>query len=63
MNNAILIKVKETKKAIESGKALLVCVYDDNKFNTEAHLEGAIPLSRFEKNLAKLPMDQEIIFY
>ena len=52
MHNANLISVEDAKGRIDSGDALLVCVYDDDKFNTHAHLDGAIPLSQFETLLS-----------
>lgn len=48
---------------VENGMGLLVCIYDDIKFNSGAHLEGAIPMSEFEKMKPDLDEDTRIVFY
>ena len=57
------ISAVEAREKTNSKEALLVCIYDDAKFNDFAHLEGAIPLSEFEKYLPDMDKDQEVIFY
>ncbi len=57
------ISAKDAKSQIDQDLALLVCIYDDAKFNSGAHLEGAIPMSEFTKMKPDLPMDTHIIFY
>ena len=57
------ISAREAKAEIDSGMALLVCIYDDEKFRTKAHLAGAIPMSEFEKMKPDLPKDTNVIFY
>jgi hypothetical protein len=57
------ISAKDAKAAIGSNMGLLVCIYDDVKFNSGAHLEGAIPMSEFEKLKPDLTKDTNIIFY
>jgi len=58
------ISAPNAKSMIESGLGLLVCVYDDEKFNSGSkHLEGAIPMSEFEKLKPDLDKDTRIIFY
>ena len=57
------ISAADAKVKTESGLSLLVCIYDDEKFNSQAHLEGAIPMSEFLKMKPDLAMDTEIIFY
>ncbi len=57
------ISAMDTKVRVDSGMALLVCIYDDNKFNSEAHLAGAVPMSEFERMKPDLSKDTEIIFY
>lgn len=57
------ISAKDAKKIVDADLALLVCIYDDSKFNAGAHLEGAIPMSAFEKMKPDLDKDTHIIFY
>ncbi|MBP1718842.1 MAG: hypothetical protein H6Q43_2280 [Deltaproteobacteria bacterium] len=57
------IPVKEAFAKVKSGKALLVCGYDDEAKFQMMRLEGALSLKEFENRLPKLPKDQEIIFY
>lgn len=46
-----------------SGKALLVCGYEDDAKCRKARLEGSIPLAPFTSMASTLPKDKEIIFY
>jgi hypothetical protein len=57
------ISVKEAYQKVKSGKALLVCGYDDDAKFKALRLEGALSLKEFETRLPKLSKDQEIIFY
>ena len=57
------ISVQEAKDKIDEGMAILVCIYDDEKFSSKAHLAGAIPMSEFEKMKPDLSRDTNIIFY
>nr|WP_319395634.1 hypothetical protein [uncultured Desulfobacter sp.] len=57
------ISAAETKTRIDNGLALLVCIYDDDKFQTHAHLEGAIPMSKFLEMKPGLAKNADIIFY
>ncbi len=57
------ISAPKAKQQVESGLGLLVCIYDDEKFNLSAHLEGAIPMSEFSKLKPDLDKDTNIIFY
>jgi hypothetical protein len=53
----------EVRQKQQSGKALLVCAYDnDAKFRLAA-LDGAISFGEFERRKGTLPRDVEIIFY
>ncbi len=54
---------EETRTRVQSGKALLVCGYDSDEKFRAMHLEGGISLAEFRTRAAKLPKDQEIIFY
>lgn len=57
------ISAADARARVSSGLSLLVCIYDDEKFQAKAHLEGAIPMSAFEKMKPDLSMDTDIIFY
>jgi len=57
------ISVKEAYQKVKSGKALLVCGYDDKTKFKMMRLESALSLKEFETRLPKLSKDQEIIFY
>jgi hypothetical protein len=48
---------------VKSGRALLVCGYDDEAKFKMMCLEGALSLKEFEARLLRLSKDQEIIFY
>ncbi len=56
------IGAEEARAEVDSGKALLVCSYDDGKCKSML-LKGAMLRSTFEGKVSSLPMDQEIIFY
>lgn len=57
------ISAHDAKGLVASDMGLLICIYDDTKFNSGAHLEGAIPMSEFEKIKPDLNKDTNIIFY
>lgn len=57
------ISATDAKEQIDQNLALLICIYDDAKFNSGAHLEGAIPMSEFIKMKPDLAKDTQIIFY
>ncbi|SDU46309.1 MULTISPECIES: apurinic/apyrimidinic endonuclease family protein [Desulfobacula] len=57
------ISAVDAKTRVDSGLSLLVCIYDDEKFHSQAHLEGAIPMSEFLKLKPDLGKDTDIIFY
>ena len=57
------ISAADAKAKTDAGRALLVCIYDDDKFNSQAHLEGAIPMSEFLKKKPGLQKGAGIIFY
>lgn len=63
MTQAKRVSAAEAKSRISSGLSLLVCIYDDEKFASQAHLEGAIPMSEFLKMKPDLSPDTDIIFY
>jgi hypothetical protein len=57
------IGAAEVLKKLGSGRALLVCAYEDEAKYKKLRLGGAISLNEFKSRLSSLPMDQEIIFY
>ncbi|MEH0021384.1 MAG: hypothetical protein V6Z89_17150 [Desulfobacter sp.] len=63
MTTAKRISATEAKSRRDAGLSLLVCIYDDDKFYSQAHLEGAIPMSAFLKMKPDLGKSTDIIFY
>jgi hypothetical protein len=57
------ISAAEAKTRTDAGQSLLVCIYDDDKFTSQAYLEGAIPMSEFLKRKPTLSKETPIIFY
>jgi len=57
------VSAEEVHEKLKSGKAILVCAYEDESKFKEVHLQGAISLSKFQSKLSSLSKDQEIIFY
>jgi len=57
------ISAQDAKSKVDADLGLLVCIYDDEKFTTQAHLEGAIPMSEFLRLKPDLARDTNIIFY
>jgi hypothetical protein len=56
------VRVEDARRAAESGRALLVCAYDDAKC-ARVPLRGAITLRELEQRAPSLLKDEEIIFY
>jgi rhodanese-related sulfurtransferase len=58
------ISVADAKKAVDSGKAILVDVRSAMQYEQE-HLKGAISLPGYEmeKRISELPKDKQIITY
>lgn len=57
------ISAVDAKKTVNSDLGLLVCIYDDEKYNAGANLNGSIPMSEFLKMKPDIPTDTTIIFY
>jgi hypothetical protein len=57
------ITAVEVYSKLKSGKALLVCAYEDEEKFKKLRLEGAISFNAFQSRLPSLSKDQEIIFY
>lgn len=62
MSELIIITADDAYKKAMSGEALLVCAYDDERFE-KFNLEGAISFREFEALVPALARDREIIFY
>jgi hypothetical protein len=56
------VSVEEARRAVESGRALLVCAYDDARC-ARVRLQGSITVRELEQRATSLPRDQELIFY
>ena len=57
------ITPEEVYEKLKSGKALLVCAYEDEAKFKKMHLQGAISFNAFKSKLPSLGKDQEIVFY
>jgi len=57
------ITAVDAKVRVDENRSLLVCIYDDDKFYSQAHLEGAVPMSAFLKMKPDLAKETGIIFY
>ena len=57
------ISPTEVREKLITGKALLVCAYEDDAKFKMLQLEGAISLSEFKSKFPSLAKDQEIVFY
>jgi hypothetical protein len=57
------ITPKEAYQKLNTGKALLVCAYEDESKFKLMRLQGALSLNEFSSKLSSIPKDQEIIFY
>ncbi len=53
----------EVRNRVQTGKALLVCGYEDEEKFRALRLEGAISFSAFQSRLPALAKTQEIVFY
>jgi rhodanese-related sulfurtransferase len=57
------IDARQAHERVQSGDALLVCVYDSEEKFHRNHLEGAISWQEFQSQENAVPKDREIIFY
>ncbi len=57
------ISAADAKQKVDTNLGLLVCIYDDIKFNAGAHLEGSIPMSEFLNMKEDLSKETNIIFF
>ena len=63
MTDPVRIEFEDARRLIESGKAPLVCAYDDPGKWKKVQLAEAISYDDFRQRLPNLPKSQEIIFY
>jgi hypothetical protein len=57
------ITAEDARRDLETGRAMLVCAYDDDAKCRSVLLEGAITLGQLRAREAGLPIDQELLFY
>ena len=57
------VTAEEVYDKLKSGKALLVCAYEDEMKFKAMRLGGAISLNEFKSKVSSLAKDQEIVFY
>lgn len=63
MSKILRVSPEEIYPRLKSGDCLLVCAYDNEETFRSMRLEGAISLQDFKNQVARLPKDQEIVFY
>jgi len=57
------ISPQEAHEHLGRGDARLICAYADEDKCRKLHLEGAVSLSEFEKQVDSVPNEAELIFY
>lgn len=57
------ISPEEIYPKLKSGKALLICAYEEDAKFKKLQLQGAVSLNEFKSKLPSLSKDQEIVFY
>ena len=63
MENELRIPADLARRHFESGRALLVCAYDDEEKARKFMFEGALTLKQLEERLESLPENLDILFY
>lgn len=63
MAEPIRLTPEDVYTKVKSGKAVLVCGYNDEEEYKRINLEGSISLSEFYSRLPQYSKDQEIVFY
>lgn len=53
----------QAREKVRSGRARLVCGYDDEAKCRRILLEGGMTYSRFEAELPRISKDEELIFF
>ena len=63
MQDVPRVSAEEARHDLASGRALLVCAYDDDAKCIKMKLEGAITLADLQARAPALPKDTRLIFY
>jgi hypothetical protein len=63
MESDLRISADQARRKVESGRALLVCAYDDEEKWRKFMFEGALNLKQLEARLSSLPEGVDILFY
>ena len=63
MNIPARISAQAAYDKLQSGKALLVCAYEDTQMFVDNQLEGAITWQSFKSRLKQMDKNDEVIFY
>jgi hypothetical protein len=63
MREPVRISPQQARQKLITGRALLVCAYDDADKFKHNHLEGAMSFAELRSKLPSLSKAQEIIFY
>ena len=63
MQDVPRVSAGEAHRELASGRALLVCAYDDDAKCAKMKLEGATTLTDLQARAATLPKDTRLIFY
>jgi len=63
MTEPIRVAPEEIYEKVKSGKALLICAYEDEAKFKKMQLEGAISFNEFKSKLPSIAKDEEIVFY
>jgi hypothetical protein len=63
MSEISRISVQDALEEVTSGRALLVCAYEEEEKCKQVALEGSVPLTQFQQRVASLPKSQELIFF
>lgn len=57
------ISAEDARQKVQSGRALLVCAYDDEAKCGPIRLEGSITMTELRGMLSSLPKEKEIVLY
>jgi hypothetical protein len=63
MESELRIPADQARRQLESGRALLVCAYDDEEKCRRFMFEGVLTLKQLEEKLELLPEGVNILFY
>jgi rhodanese-related sulfurtransferase len=63
MAEPVRVRPVEAREKTTTGRALLVCAYDDEQKCKQMNLQGSITLNDLKSRQDSIPKDREIIFY